>query len=408
LILSIASAIFAYVPPLRVPQTPHHDTLSTQHRYIIKLKDHADQAHVSSFLGKKAASATNAQIATISSAHGTAPDDTLYGVQHKFQKSFYNGMSAVLTPEHLRDLKEAHGESIEYIEPDSLAYATAVQSNPPSWGQIRVGQWENMLNDKKYVFPNQAGAGVDVYVLDTGVRTSHSSFEGRAKMVKNFVREEGPQDNNGHGTHVAGTIASARYGVAKRANILGIKVLNAKGSGLYSRIISAIDYVVKHGRRGKSVVNLSLAGAYSKALNDVMRAARQHGVVVVVAAGNEHQNACKLSPASSVHVVTVGATDMSDRAAVFSNWGKCVDVYGPGVDIVSLGIQRNDGSAVMSGTSMASPHVAGVVALFMSLKKYSSADSVVRDVLGWSHLVVKGAASGSGMGLVYANPRLSQ
>jgi len=215
-------------------------------------------------------------------------------------------------------------------------------------------------------------------------------------------------DYNGHGTHVAGTIASAKYGLAKRARILGVKVLNAQGSGLYSRIISAIDFVVRTARRGKSVVNLSLAGQYSRALNDVMRAARQRGIVVVVAAGNEHQNACNLSPASSIHVVTVGATDRNDRSANFSNFGKCVDVFAPGVDIVSLGIRNNDGSAIMSGTSMASPHVAGIVALYMSMKNYKSADDVVRDVLGWSHRVVKGAARGSGTGLVYANPRLGK
>jgi len=330
----------------------------------------------------------------------------VYGVRSTYNPKFYNGLSAVLTPDHLEELKQAHGESIEYIEPDGSAYATAVQSSPPSWGLIRVGEWQNKLSINKYAYPNAAGAGVDVYVLDTGVKTSHSSFEGRAKMVKNFVREEGPEDNNGHGTHVAGTIASAKYGIAKKAHIFGIKVLNAQGSGLYSRIISAIDYVVKHARPGKTVVNLSLAGEYSKALNDVMKAARKRGVVVVVAAGNEHQNACNLSPASSVHVLTVGATDKSDNTAQFSNWGKCVDVFAPGVDIISLGRRRNDEAATMSGTSMASPHVAGIVALYMSLKSYTSADNVVRDVLGWSNRVVKGAMSGSGKGLVYANPKL--
>jgi len=263
-----------------------------------------------------------------------------------------------------------------------------------------------MLNTDKYAYPNAAGDGVDVYILDTGVKADHSSFEGRAQLLKNFVREEPAIDLNGHGTHVAGTIGSAKYGIAKKAHIYGIKVLDAKGSGLYSRIISAIDFVVKRARKGKTVINLSLAGEYSKALNDVMKAARTHGVVVVVAAGNEHQNACNLSPASSVHVMTVGATDRSDQTAEFSNWGKCVDVFAPGVDIVSLGLRSNDQSAIMSGTSMASPHVAGVVALFMSLKSYDSADAVVRDVLGWSHRCVKGVATGSGTGIVYANPKL--
>jgi len=137
-----------------------------------------------------------------------------------------------------------------------------------------------------------------------------------------------------------------------------------------------------------------------------MGQARRKGVVVVVAAGNEHQDACRLSPASSTHVVTVGATDTRDQTANFSNWGKCVDVFGPGTDIVSLDKGGNDRSAVMSGTSMASPHVAGIFALYMSIKSYKTADAVVRDVLGWSHRCVKGTRTGSGKGLVYANPRL--
>jgi len=406
LLLCLAFTALAFVPPLRVPPKGQVTAASAQHRYIIKLKDHANQAHISSFLNDKAASASAAQIATISSAHGTSPEDTAYGVQHVFHPKFYNGMSAVLAPDHLDELKQVHGESIDYIEPDSLAYATSVQDNPPSWGQIRVGQWKSMLNADKYTYPNAAGHGVDVYVLDTGVDTTHTSFQGRAKMLRNFVTEEPPHDYNGHGTHVSGTIASAEYGLAKRARLLGVKVLNAQGSGLYSRIISAIDYVVRRARKNKSVVNLSLAGQFSRALNDVMSAARRHGIVVVVAAGNEHQNACNLSPASSIHVITVGATDRSDRSASFSNWGKCVDVFGPGVDIVSLGITTNNGSAIMSGTSMAAPHVAGIVAIYMSMKNYQSADAVVSDVLGWSHRVVRGTARGSGAGLVFANPRL--
>jgi len=317
-------------------------------------------------------------------------------------------MSAVLAPDHLDELKKAHGESIEYIEPDSFAFATAVQENPPSWGQIRVGQWQSMLNADKYVYPNAAGHGVDVYVLDTGVDTAHTSFQGRARLIRNFVTEEGPHDYNGHGTHVSGTIASAEYGLAKKARVMGVKVLNAQGSGLYSRIISAIDFVVKRARKNKSVVNLSLAGQFSRALNDVMSRARKKGVVVVVAAGNEHQNACNLSPASSVHVITVGATDRSDRSASFSNWGKCVDVFAPGVDIVSLGITSNNGAEIMSGTSMASPHVAGITAIYMSMKNYKSADAVVRDVLGWSHRVVRGTARGSGTGIIFANPRFNK
>jgi len=267
--------------------------------------------------------------------------------------------------------------------------------------------WQNALDSTRdFPFPSNAGSGVDVYVLDTGLQTNHKSFQGRAKLIRNFVREESAEDRNGHGTHVGGTIGSALYGVAKKANIYGIKVLSTEGSGLYSRIIAAVDYVVQHAKPGRTVINLSLAGEYSEALNDAMRNARKAGVVVVVAAGNEGQDACKLSPASSKYVVTVGASDPEDGVADFSNWGKCVDIFAPGTDIVSLDPKYNDKKAVMSGTSMASPHVAAIVAVYMSVKNYKNAEEPIKDLFGWARRCVKGSLRGSGNGLAYLNAKL--
>jgi len=406
-LLFLLPTLLAYRDPLyRVPPKGQIGIASAglEHRYIIKLKPHVEAKDFSGYVSAKTASASGAKLASVASAFGTSEDASPYGVRRHFNKTIFNGLSAVLTQDDVAELKAEKGHEIEYIEPDNLAYALGVQQNPPSWGLSRVGNWNTGAH--QYTYPDAAGQGVDVYILDTGLNPNHPSFGGRAKMAKNFVREEGPTDGNGHGTHVAGTIGSSLYGVAKKVRIHGVKVLNTQGSGLYSRIMSAIDYVVSVARPGKTVVNLSLAGDYSRALNDAMAAARKKGVVVVVAAGNEHQDACRLSPASSVHVLTVGATDPQDQTARFSNWGKCVDVYGPGTDIVSLDKSGGDRKAVMSGTSMASPHVAGIVALFMSVKSYNNADSVVRDVLGWSHRCVKGTQGGSGKGMVYANPKM--
>jgi len=394
--------------PLRMPKKGEASVSSVENtngRYIIKLKSKASVRAATHYLASQEAKASSAKVASLKNPASPAA----YGVRYAYNSKVLTGVTAMLTKKDLADFKQVHKEDIEYIEPDRNAYASAVQKAAPSWGLVRVGHWQNALDSTKdYPFPNNAGSGVDVYVLDTGVQTNHASFQGRAKLIRNFVREESGEDLNGHGTHVSGTIGSALFGVAKKANIYGMKVLNAEGSGLYSRIIAAIDYVVEHAKPGRTVVNLSLAGEFSQALNDAMRNARKAGVVVVVAAGNEHQDACSVSPASSKYVVTVGATDPEDNMADFSNYGKCVDVFAPGVDIVSLDPKYNDKQAVMSGTSMASPHVAAVVAMYMSVKRYKNAEDPIRDLLGWARRCVKGSLRGSGTGLVYINAKLNK
>jgi subtilisin family serine protease len=392
--------------PLHIPkkgEASARSVGSTNGRYIIKLKSKASVQAATHYLATQEAKASSAKIASLKNPASPAA----YGVRYAYGSKVLNGVTAMLTKKDLADFKQAHKEDIEYIEPDRQAFATALQHDAPNWGQVRVGYWKNALEETRdFPFPNNAGAGVDVYILDTGLQTNHASFQGRAKLLRNFVREENAEDRNGHGTHVAGTIGSALYGIAKKANIYGLKVLSTEGSGLYSRIIAAIDYVVQHAKPGRTVINLSLAGEYSEALNDAMKNARKAGVVVVVAAGNESQDACKLSPASSKYVVTVGASDPEDNVADFSNWGKCVDIFAPGVDIVSLDPKYNDKKAVMSGTSMASPHVAGITAVYMSVKKYRNAEEVIKDVLGWARRCVKGSLRGSGNGMAYLNAKL--
>jgi len=370
----------------------------------MKFKEPSHMATVSSFVKAQAAQASQATLASVSSSQGISPEAVSYGVDKTFNSTFLNAMSVTLSSDDIEEVKKRYGEKIEYIEPDQLGYAEGMQQGAP-WGIVRVGQW-GAARGNTYQYPDTAGQGVDVYVLDSGLVASHPSFEGRAKFVRNFVPRSSNGDVIGHGTHVAGTIGSSKYGVAKKANIYSLKVLGDDGNGPYSSIIAAIQFVTGRAKPGKTIINMSLAGGASRALNDAVAAARKAGVVVVVAAGNEHQNACNVSPASSPHVLTVGATDNRDNTASFSNWGKCVDVFAPGVSITSLGKRGNDDTAVMQGTSMAAPHVAGVVALYMSMKSYNNADDVVRDVLGWSHRCVRGAAQGSSRGLVYANANL--
>ncbi|CAK9441588.1 uncharacterized protein LODBEIA_P54560 [Lodderomyces beijingensis] len=219
------------------------------------------------------------------------------------------------------------------------------------------------IYDKKYM-----GQGVNAYVIDSGVEVKHPEFQGRASAGQDFTNE-GSGDSNGHGTHVAGLIGSQTYGVAKNVNIVEVKALNSKGAGSLSTILSAIDFTVKHrldsGKKG--VANLSLGAYKNHVLNRAIEQATKSGLLFVVAAGNSNINACLTSPASSKYAITVGAIDdHNDSVATFSNWGECVDLFASGAYVRSVDAKNHDKSQVLSGTSMASPIVTGLVANLLS------------------------------------------
>lgn len=232
-----------------------------------------------------------------------------------------------------------------------------------------------------YVYPSNSGAGVTVYVIDGGVNVKHNEFEGRAKWGKTFVKDEGHTDLKGHGTHVAGTIASRRYGVAKKASIIAVKTHNAQGRGATSRDIAGVEWAVNDARRLNSkrghkgtVFNLSLGGGRSRAMEDVVNNAVRAGMHVVTAAGNDNVDACTHSPASASLPITVAASTKDDTLAGYSNYGRCVDVIAPGSAVLSTGINGRDSTAIKSGTSMATPHVSGLVAHFLSIYPHRTFD----------------------------------
>jgi subtilisin family serine protease len=244
---------------------------------------------------------------------------------------------------------------------DTPMKSIAEQSPVPSWGLDRIDAVDTALdNSYKYV---STGSGALVYVIDTGVYSSHSDLSGRVISGYTAIADgNGTEDCNGHGTHVAGTVAGKTYGVAKTATVVAVRVLDCAGSGFSSSVVAGINWAVASHPGGPGIINLSLGGGANSAVDEAVAAATQAGLVVVAAAGNSGADACQFSPARAPSAITIGATDKSDTRASYSNFGSCVDMYAPGSGITSAWISGSTSTRTISGTSMAAPHVAGLAA----------------------------------------------
>jgi subtilisin family serine protease len=269
------------------------------------------------------------------------------------------GFSASLNQGQLTALR--HNPNVEYIEQDQVGSIEATQSNA-TWGLDRIDQRNRPLNGT-YVY-NTTASNVTAYIIDTGIRPTHSQFGTRAASVYNSAGGSN-DDCNGHGTHVAGTVGGSTHGVAKGVRLRGVKVLNCSGSGSFSGIIAGVDWVRNNATR-PAVANMSLGGGYSGSLNTAVNNLANSGVYVAVASGNSGANACNYSPASAANVTSVNASNSSDQRASWSNYGSCTHLYAPGVSITSTWHTSNTATNTISGTSMASPHVAGVGALYLA------------------------------------------
>jgi subtilisin family serine protease len=279
------------------------------------------------------------------------------GVSPKFEYSIINGFAAELNQGQLNALRQ-HGD-VEYVEEDARVELSATQSGA-TWGIDRIDQTARPLSGT-YTYTS-TGAGVTAYVIDTGILTAHSQFGGRAAVAYDALGGNG-QDCNGHGTHVAGTVGGSTYGVAKGVALRGVRVLDCNGSGSNSGVIAGMDYVrVNHP--AKSVANMSLGGGYSATVNSAATNLVNSGVFLAVASGNSNADACNFSPASASGVLTVNASTSTDARATYSNFGSCTELYAPGSSITSAWHTTTSATNTISGTSMASPHVAGVGALY--------------------------------------------
>jgi subtilisin family serine protease len=282
-------------------------------------------------------------------------------------KDVFKGFAARLSQSELDQMSK--DPDVEYIEEDSRVSINDVQSNPPSWGLDRIDQ-PSLPLDKKYGFHEQ-GKNVNVYIVDTGILTTHQEIAGRAFSAFTSVTDGNKtNDCNGHGTHVSSTIGGKTYGVAKGAHLYAIRVLDCEGSGSVSGVIAGLDWV-RANHKSPAVINMSLGGGASPTLDTAVENNIHSGVTVAVAAGNSNDDACQYSPARVPGAISAGASDKYDSRASFSNYGSCVTLFAPGVGITSAWIGSNSSQKTISGTSMASPHIAGVAALY--LEKYPQA-----------------------------------
>ncbi|KAH8800524.1 serine protease [Flagelloscypha sp. PMI_526] len=338
----LASAIFAAPAPTHKQVKRAEATLTG--RMIVTLKDGADRSAVMSDVGLVSA----------------AIDD--WEVINAF---------VIENDEAIVDALLAHDDVLE-IEEDGIATILVTQTNAP-WGLARLSSTSPVTGSASsltfsYTYQDPAGSGSDVYVVDTGIRTTHSQFGGRAKWGTTFGGYANA-DGNGHGTHCAGTIAGSQFGVSKAVSVIAVKVLSDAGSGSFSDVISGINYVAaqKAATGRPTVLSMSLGGSASTAVDSAVASATAAGVHVVVAAGNSNTDAGSTSPARAPSAVTVGATTITDARASFSNYGSVVDIWAPGQDIISAYGTSDTATASLSGTSMATPHVAGLIAYLISV-----------------------------------------
>lgn len=328
------------------------------------------------------------------------------------EKRFSNAINALSVKVKHSDVSRLRNDpNVLSIELDQPMYALDTQSPTPSWGLDRIDQTALPLNS---TFTATAkGVGVDAYIVDTGIYSTHSEFIGRlASGFTAIVDGNGTNDCNGHGTHVAGTTAGTTYGIAKSATLIPVRVLSCTGSGSTSGVIAGLDWIVANHVAGKpAVANLSLGGGASTALDTAVQNVINDGVVMAVAAGNDGLNACNYSPARAVNAVTVGATgafytgETTDTRSGYSNFGTCLDIFAPGSNIVSSWMGGTTTTNTISGTSMATPHVAGVAAVLFG-RYPTSTPAQIAAMLRNSATpnVVISAGTGSPNYLLYLDP----
>ncbi|KAK5657578.1 hypothetical protein OQA88_3152 [Cercophora sp. LCS_1] len=347
--------------------------LAIPNRYIITLKPNATITSHLSLLNRRTSSIDKTySIADFSAYSGTFDATTLHSLS--------------LSPD------------VATIEPDQIYSLSTITTQPSApWGLASISH--RSANQTSYLYDSLAGTSTTAYIIDTGIQTTHSDFEGRATWGYNAYPDSSSTDNHGHGTHVAGTVGGVKYGVAKKASLVAVKVFDT-GSSTTSIVMDgfnwAVDHIISNNIQDSSVISMSLGGPYSPAFNTAVQKAWELGIVSVVAAGNEGQDASGRSPAGAEFAVTVGAVDVERVKPWWSNYGASVDVFAPGVGVESAWIGGDDNAKrTIDGTSMATPHVSGLVLYLRSVEGLKGARDVVERLKG---LATRGVVSEEGVG----------
>jgi aqualysin 1 len=390
--LSLALVLSFAGPAAAAPQSPAAPLVAADAahvipgRYIVVMKTQTSSDVVDHAVGlARAVEVANANAVTV----------------HYRYTDALNGFAATLSPKALDALR--HNPNVEYVEADQTVTIDTTQTGA-TWGIDRIDQRNLPLNGSFNY--SATGAGVKAYIIDTGIRIAHSQFGGRASVGTDKVGDgQNGNDCNGHGTHVAGTVGGATYGVAKKVSLIAVRVLNCSGSGSNSGVIAGIDWVTSNHQAGQpAVANMSLGGSASSTLDSAVGRAIADGVTFAIAAGNSNASACSYSPARVAAAITVGATTNTDTRASYSNYGSCVDIFAPGSSITSAWNTSNTATNTISGTSMATPHVTGVAALYLQSHTTASPATVAAALIANADGgVVKSAGAGSPNKLLYTN-----
>ncbi|KAI7883255.1 subtilisin-like protein [Lichtheimia hyalospora FSU 10163] len=387
-LLTVFTAICIQSITAAATSIPSNNNDDTTGRYIVVLKPNIDTIAITNHIQHVQSFRTNSSIiqkTSIKYGHAFNNTNNTFSNSTNDQESSSSYSSIGSLRWYAGEFYSAAFESslptdasVHYWVKDvPLSLQELVQKDPPSWGLDRIDQ--RIGQNGQYRFPTNQGAGVDVYILDTGVKGDHEELEGRVRYGPSFVYDgetnDANADEHGHGTFVAGVCCSTSYGVAKQANIVSVKTLDNDGNGMLSDLLKGLSWVVsQHRNDTKTVVNLSLGADFNQVANDAIAQAVSLGIHVVVAAGNYGEDACKYSPGSAPQAITVGAIDQDDAIAYYSNFGKCVDIFAPGTNIVSTWNTGMDASKKLTGTSMAAPHVSGALALMLAKKAYTPAE----------------------------------
>lgn len=301
------------------------------------------------------------------------------GKIHYVYRNALRGFAADLPEAALQGL--SHNPNVDYLEVDqAISLEIETVQSVPTWNLDRIDQRQLPLDG--FFGYTSTGTGVTAYIIDTGIRTSHSEFTGRASIGFDAVGDgKDGADCNGHGTHVSGTVGGFHYGVAKNVSLVAVRVLNCSGSGTISGVIAGVDWVTGH-KQTPAVANMSLGGGVSTSLDNAVKASIASGITYAIAAGNSNRDACKFSPARVPAALTVGATTSADARASYSNYGACLDLFAPGSYVTSAWYSSDTAINTISGTSMATPNVAGVAALYLQNNPTASPTGVAAALTG--------------------------